>query len=103
MPPLAAGGAVTANGGTLDLGAGSETVGAVTLDGGSILNGTLTGSSYAVKAGSIGANLAGVDVALTKTTTGEVTLGGSNTYGGGTTVIAFVTDPDGYKVELIQR
>jgi len=22
---------------------------------------------------------------------------------GGTTVIAFVTDPDGYKVELIQR
>ncbi len=41
-------GALTLSGGTLDLGAGTPTVGAVSLTGaGTIQNGTLTGSSYA--------------------------------------------------------
>ena len=79
-------GAVTVAGGTFDLGAFSETVGAVTLASGAITNGTLTGSSYAVQSGSVGAALAGSGVALTKTGSGTVTLTASNTYTGTTTV-----------------
>ncbi len=83
---LADGGTVNVNGGTLDLGANSDTVGAVTLAAGSIIGaGTLTGTSYAVQAGTASANLAGAG-ALTKTAAGTVTLSGTNSYGGGTTI-----------------
>ncbi|MDP8262821.1 MAG: autotransporter-associated beta strand repeat-containing protein, partial [Candidatus Ancaeobacter aquaticus] len=79
--------AVTVSGGTLDIVGYDDTVAAVTLTSGDIVGttGVLTGSSYAVESGTIGAILAGGG-ALTKTTAGTVTLVGENTYSGGTTV-----------------
>jgi autotransporter-associated beta strand protein len=85
---LADTGAVTVSGGTLSLGSNSDTVGAVTLASGSITgSGTLTGSSYDVRSGTISANLGGT-AALTKTTAGSVTMSGSNSYSGGTVINA---------------
>ncbi|MEQ1859283.1 MAG: autotransporter-associated beta strand repeat-containing protein [Chthoniobacteraceae bacterium] len=86
---LADAGAVTVNGGTLDIGANSDTVGAVVLNSGSITGttGVLTGTSYAVESGSISAILGGA-AALTKTTAGTVILSADNTYSGGTTISA---------------
>ena len=82
-------GAITVNNGTLDIGAFSDTVAAVTLASGSITGttGVLTGTSYAVQSGTISARLAGTG-ALSKTTDGTVTLSGANTYTGATTVTA---------------
>ena len=71
----------------LDLGATSQTVGAVTLTSGVIQNGTLTGSSYSALDGTVTAALAGSG-AFTKSGTGTVTLAGVNTYSGPTTVAA---------------
>jgi fibronectin-binding autotransporter adhesin len=82
---LADAGAVTVNGGTLDLGGFSETVGAVTLTSGSIGNGSLIGSSYDLHSGNVSALLAG-NGALTKTGTGTVTLTCDNIYSGTTTI-----------------
>ncbi len=76
------------SGGTFDIGAASTTVGAVSLFSGSIAGtgGTLTGTSYAVQAGSISAILAGPG-GLTKTSaSGTVTLNAANTYSGATQV-----------------
>ena len=84
---LADSGAVTVNAGSFDLGGFSDTVGAVTLAGGSIANGTLTGSSYDLRGGNVSAQLASSGV-LTKTGAGTVTLSGANTYTGGTTIAA---------------
>jgi fibronectin-binding autotransporter adhesin len=84
---LADSGALAVNGGNFNLGGFSDTVGAVTLAGGSITNGTMTGSSYDVRSGNVAAVLAGSG-ALTKSTTNTVTLAGANTYTGGTTVNA---------------
>ncbi len=78
-------GALTVSGGTLDLGAASHTVGAVTISSGKIQDGTLTGSSYAGQGGTVSAVLAGTK-ALTKTTTNTLTLSGANTYTGITTI-----------------
>jgi fibronectin-binding autotransporter adhesin len=81
-------GALTVAGGILDLGADTETIGALTLTGGSIINGSLSSStSYGMQAGSVSANLLGT-AALTKSGTGTVTLSGTNTYTGLTTVSA---------------
>jgi autotransporter-associated beta strand protein len=87
---LADTGAINVNGGTLALGANSDTVGAVTLTSGSITSstGVLTGASYAVQSGSASAILGGAGIALTKSTAGTVTLIGVNTYTGATTVNA---------------
>lgn len=84
-------GAVTVNGGTLDLKTFNDAVGTVTLNSGSIISttGVLTGSSYAVQSGTISAILAGTG-ALTKTTAGTVILSGVNTYTGITTISAGV-------------
>lgn len=79
--------AVAVNGGTLDLGTGSHTVGAVTLSGGVITSGTLTGQSYSVRSGTISASLAGTS-ALAKSTSGLVALSGANSYSGTTTISA---------------
>jgi autotransporter-associated beta strand protein len=76
-------GGVMVSGGTWDLRTFSDTVGAVTLTSGTISSssGVLTGTSYAVQSGSVGAILAG-NGTLTKTTTGTVILSGANTYTG---------------------
>ena len=79
----AATGVLAVNGGTLDLGGTSQTVGAMTLTGGTITNGTLTGTAFGVQAGTVSAVLAGGG-ALTKTGAGTTTLSGVNTYAGGT-------------------
>lgn len=81
-------GALTANGGTLDLGATSQTVGAVTISGGTIANGTLNGASYAGQSGTVSAILTGSGIGLTKTTGGTLTLATNNTFTGGVTVNA---------------
>ncbi len=78
--------AVTVNGGALNV-ANSDTVGVVTLTSGEISGtGTLTGSFYDFRSGSVSAALAGSSVGLTKSTGGTVTLSGNNTYTGATTV-----------------
>jgi len=79
--------AVTVSGGTFDINSRNETVGAVTLNSGSIIGttGTLTGSSYATTSGTISAILGGA-VTLTQSGAGTTTLSGANTYSGATTV-----------------
>jgi len=78
-------GAVTVNGGTFDLNGFTNTVGAVTMTGGSMINGILTGTSYAATAGSISTALAGTGT-LTKSGNGTLTLSGANSYSGATTL-----------------
>ncbi len=73
-------------GGTFDLSGYTETVGAVTLAGGSIIgSGTLSGSDFVVQSGTVSASLGGLAL-LTKTTPGTVILTGANTYGFATQV-----------------
>ena len=88
-------GAATANltvvDGTLNLGGTSQTVGVVSITGaGTLTNGSLTGTSYAISNASgtatISANLNGTDITLTKTNAGTAVLSGSNGYTGATTV-----------------
>lgn len=85
---LDAGTLSVAGNGSLDMGGFSDTVGAVTLTSGSIVNGTLTGTSFTVDAGTISAVLAGSGATLTKNTAGSATLSATNTYTGGTSVAA---------------
>jgi autotransporter-associated beta strand protein len=83
---LGAGGGLLVDGATtvVNLGGTSQTVGAVSvLNGAQINTGTLTGTSFQVGGGSLGANLMGAGALLTKSTTGTVTLSGANTFGGG--------------------
>ncbi len=80
---------VTVSGGTVAIGANSDTVGVVTLNSGTIsgTTGVLTGSAYNVESGLVSARLGGTG-SLTKTTAGTVTLSNTNTYTGSTTVSA---------------
>ena len=81
-------GALTVSGGTLDFGANAVTTRAVSLTGGTIQNGTLTGSSYATSSGTLSAVLAG-SVSLTQNGSGTTrALRRTNTYTGGLTVNA---------------
>ena len=88
---------INVNGGTLDLGAFSQSVGTVAIgaNGGSITGaGTLTATtSYTFSnttgnAANISAALAGTAVSLTQAGTGTTTLSGANTYDGATSVNA---------------
>ena len=81
---------VTVSSGTLDVGATSQTVGALSVANGLVqgTTGTITSSSaYDIQGGSISAKLAG-NVGLNKTGTGTATLSGANTYTGNTAVNA---------------
>jgi autotransporter-associated beta strand protein len=86
---LANAGAVTVNGGTLSLGSNNDTIGALTLTGGSITGttGVLTASSLTLQNGTVSAILAG-SASINKTTSGTLTLSGNNTYTGATTIAA---------------
>jgi autotransporter-associated beta strand protein len=76
---------VAINGGTLTV--ANETVGAVTLSSGAIINGQLTAASFSVQSGTVTAMLAGSGN-LTKTTNGTVALTGNALYTGTTTISA---------------
>ena len=82
-------GALTVSGGTLDLGASSQTVAAVTLSGGTIQNGTLTSSaSYSCAGGAEASTavFAGSKVLTQTVGAYTTTLSGVNTFTGGTTL-----------------
>ena len=85
-----ASGGITVSGGTLALGAYSDTVGAVTLDDGNINrhgNAYKVPSGFTVRSGSIDAAIAG-NVGLVKNDAGLVSLSGIDTYTGNTIVNA---------------
>ncbi|HEX8204339.1 MAG TPA: autotransporter-associated beta strand repeat-containing protein, partial [Isosphaeraceae bacterium] len=88
-----AGTVIVATGATLDIQSFDDTVGGVSLTGGSIVGtGTLTSTSdLDVRSGFVGVNLAGA-VGLVKTTGGTATLAGRNSYTGPTTVAAGVLE-----------
>jgi len=76
---------VFVNAGIWDMGGVTNTVAAVTLVGGTIQNGTLTGTAYTFENGTISAVLAGA-IAVAKNTSGTVTLTGVNTNTGVMTI-----------------
>ncbi len=79
-------GALTVNSGTLSMGTTTQNKSTITLNGGSITGtGTLNGTSFLVRDGSIAANLAGTG-GMTKSTAGTVTLSGSNSFTGGVAI-----------------
>ncbi len=85
-------GGVTVNGGTLDIGANSDTVGAVILQNGVITGGVgiLTGTSYSFREGTVSAIIAGaVTVTVVATNAASdavVTMTRNNTYTGATAI-----------------
>lgn len=67
----------------LDLGASTQSVGVVQMTDGTVRNGGLAGTSYALDAGSVSAVLNGTDsVTLVKTGTGTLNLSGANVLAG---------------------
>ncbi len=78
---------LTVLGGTFNMNATTDTIGAVTLVGGTISNGTLTGTAYTAESGTISAVLAGA-IAFVKNTNNTVSLTGANTMSSTTTVNA---------------
>lgn len=87
---IADGASVVVSGGLLDIGANSETVAGVQLNGGTIdgSTGVLTSTTdFELRAGTVDAILGGA-VSLNKTTDGVVTIGGVNTYTGATNILA---------------
>ncbi|WP_428937899.1 beta strand repeat-containing protein [Fontivita pretiosa] len=84
---LPAGGAGTVSGGALNIGATNQTLGVLTVAGGSVLGttGTVTASSVELNSGTISAILAGSG-GVNKTTTGTGSLLAANTYTGVTNI-----------------
>jgi autotransporter-associated beta strand protein len=80
-------GPYTVNGGTLDIGSFSKSIGAFRITGGTVKGtGTLTSNAtYDAQAGTVNARLAGA-VGLNKTGAGVVTLTGTNSYSGATAI-----------------
>jgi len=74
---LAYTGMTTVAGGTLDLAGVARSVGAVKVTGGSLVNGALTGTSFEMESGYVGAVLAGSGD-FTKRTGGTLVLAGNN-------------------------
>ncbi|MEY3898098.1 MAG: hypothetical protein RLZZ214_3619, partial [Verrucomicrobiota bacterium] len=95
---LGTGSSLTMNGGQLDLGNASRTAGAVSItapaaSGGTLLNGSLTGTSYSVanSSGNVGISanlLANGAAGFTKSGAGTTTLSGANTWTGTTAINA---------------
>ncbi len=88
---LSATGAITVNGGVLNISNGQTTSGNVVFNGGTVTSGTLTknNGSFDARSGTAASILSG-SAGLTKTTSGTMTLSAANTYSGGTTVEAGV-------------
>ena len=78
---------IIVTGGTFNMNATTDTVGAITLVGGTISNGTLTGTAYTIESGTVSAVLAGA-IAFVKNTNNTVTLTGANTMSSTTTINA---------------
>ncbi len=79
---------LTVLGGTFNMNATTDTIGTVTLIGGTISNGTLTAAtSYTLESGTISAIIAGA-IPVTKNTNNTVTLTGVNTISSTTTINA---------------
>jgi autotransporter-associated beta strand protein len=79
---------LTVAGGIFDMAASTDTIGSVTLVGGTIQNGTLTAAaSYTLESGTISAVLAGA-IPVAKNTNNTVTLTGANTISSGTAINA---------------
>ena len=81
----AATGPVTVSGGTLDLGATTQTAGPLSLTAGVIQDGRLDSAAFGVAAGTVSAVFAGSG-ALTKSGGGTVVLTAANIYSGGTMI-----------------
>ena len=75
------------NGAILDLGGNAETVAGLTLQSGTLRNGTLSPTTCYVQSGVISANLTGAAI-INKTTAGTLTLSGTNSNAGGIVVAA---------------
>jgi len=86
---LPSGGAVTVNGGMLDLNGQTVSVGAIAVNGGKVGDsaggGDLEATSITTQSGTIGVNVSG-STALVQNWGGTTTLSGSNSYSGGTTI-----------------
>jgi len=83
--------ALTVNGGVLDLGNFSPSLGAATITGGIIQDGTLTATSFTANnanSAGVSAVLAGASTALVKNGPGILSLTAANTYGGLTSINA---------------
>ncbi|MCE9609011.1 MAG: autotransporter-associated beta strand repeat-containing protein [Chthoniobacter sp.] len=79
-------GTLTMSSGVLDLNATTtQTAGSVVLSGGTLQNGTLTGTAYSGTGGTSTAVLAGSGIVFTNTS-GTTTLNATNTYDGGTNI-----------------
>ncbi len=78
---LSSSGSVSVTAGELALGATTQTVGALSLSGGSVTGGTLTAASIAAGTGNVTSILSGAGT-FTKSGTGTVTLSGANTLTG---------------------
>lgn len=84
---LGGGSSALTNRAVMDLGGTSQNVGPVSLAGGSLANGTLTGVSYDLQSGNIFADLAGSGASATKSTTNILVLAGNNTFDGGFVIL----------------
>jgi len=78
-------GSVTLNGGVFDLANYSETIGMLTLRGGSVVNGSLFASVFNLEVGTVNTVFSGA-AKVVKTTGGLVDLLSANTYSGGTEI-----------------